>query len=249
VYIREREPRGLTVSVGGEIGEVGKHNSNAQELEAYMDLYVGALRQSGKGPGPSKISVNTGSAHGGKVGVDGKPMKMEIDLDVLRTLSRVAQDRFGLAGAVQHGASTLPDAAFDRIPPTGACEIHLATGFQNLLFDHPRFPQATRDAIARFCHEKLADEKKPTDTDEQFVYKSRKKAFGPMKRELWTLPHDARDAIMHDMEAKFGFLFEKLGVANSKDLVAEYALTDAHPPRPVAHIEAKGTAMAAHEGE
>ena len=35
--IRDLEPEGVTISVGGEIGEVGKQNSNEAELRAYLD--------------------------------------------------------------------------------------------------------------------------------------------------------------------------------------------------------------------
>ena len=37
--IRKVEPKGLTVSIGGEIGEVGKKNSTAEELRAFMNGY------------------------------------------------------------------------------------------------------------------------------------------------------------------------------------------------------------------
>ena len=36
-FIRQHEPQGVTVSVGGEIGEVGGKNSDVHELHAYMD--------------------------------------------------------------------------------------------------------------------------------------------------------------------------------------------------------------------
>ncbi len=35
--IRDLEPAGVSISVGGEIGEVGKQNSNEAELRAYLD--------------------------------------------------------------------------------------------------------------------------------------------------------------------------------------------------------------------
>ena len=38
-FIRQHEPRGVTVSVGGEIGEVGGKNSTAEELTAFMKVY------------------------------------------------------------------------------------------------------------------------------------------------------------------------------------------------------------------
>ena len=39
-----------------------------------------------------------------------------------------------LAGCVQCGASNLPEEAFDMLPKGGIAEIHLAEGFQNIIF-------------------------------------------------------------------------------------------------------------------
>ena len=50
-YIREHEPKGVTVSVGGEIGEVGGQNSNVHELHAFMRGYIKALADKGRPPG------------------------------------------------------------------------------------------------------------------------------------------------------------------------------------------------------
>src|SRR5438874_4829929 len=61
-YIREREPNGITISIGGEIGEVGKYNTRPDEVRAYVD---GLLKLIGGVPGISKISVQTGTSHGG----------------------------------------------------------------------------------------------------------------------------------------------------------------------------------------
>src|SRR3712207_6644507 len=72
-FIRQHEPQGVTVSVGGEIGEVGGKNSDVHELHAFMKGYNAALAQKGQRlVGISKISVQTGTAHGGFVGPDGK---------------------------------------------------------------------------------------------------------------------------------------------------------------------------------
>src|SRR5947207_3348887 len=35
-YIRERQPDGITISIGGEIGEVGKYNTRPDEVRAYV---------------------------------------------------------------------------------------------------------------------------------------------------------------------------------------------------------------------
>jgi hypothetical protein len=79
------------------------------------------------------------------------------------------------SGAVQHGASTLPDEAFDRFPAIGTAEIHLATGFQNIIYDSPNLPKSLRNQIYDYLNENMASERKSTDTDEQFLYKTRKK--------------------------------------------------------------------------
>src|SRR5437773_3132855 len=49
-FIRQHEPQGVSVSVGGEIGEVGGKNSDVHELRAFMDGYNAALRKRGGAP-------------------------------------------------------------------------------------------------------------------------------------------------------------------------------------------------------
>jgi fructose/tagatose bisphosphate aldolase len=186
--VRELEPDGVTISVGGEIGEVGTENSTVEELRAYMDGFNAALP---KGmTGLSKISVQSGTSHGGVVLADGSIADVKLDLDTLQRLSKVARDEYGLAGAVQHGASTLPDSAFHNFPKRETAEIHLATNFQNMLFD--RLPAALRDDVYSWLKENAAEERKAKDSDEQFFYKTRKKAIGPFKRRVWDLPDDVK---------------------------------------------------------
>jgi fructose/tagatose bisphosphate aldolase len=221
--IRSLEPEGVTVSVGGEIGEVGGKNSTVEELRAYMDGFLEELARRGEGlVGISKISVQTGTSHGGVPLPDGSVAQVAIDFDVLRSISEAAIDEYGLAGCVQHGASTLPEEAFDRFPATGTAEIHLATGFQNLIYDHPAFPAELKRAIYAHLDRASADERKPGQTDEQFYYKTRKKGFGPFKRDLWSLGSQARGPILAALEERFKLLMGKLGVSGSRDLVRKH---------------------------
>ena len=223
-YIREHEPKGVTVSVGGEIGEVGGHNSNVQELHAFMRGYIKALSAKGKHlAGISKISVQTGTAHGGFVAADGKVRTdVKLDLVALEELSRVARTEYGLGGAVQHGASTLPPDAFDAFPKAGACEIHLATDFQNMVYEHPAFPKALKDEMYAWTAEHAAEERKPTDSEQQFLYKGRKKAIGPFKKQLWGLEPSVRDAIGASLEERFAFLMAQLRIGGTKPAVATH---------------------------
>jgi len=221
--IRDLEPQGITISVGGEIGEVGGKNSTIEELQAYMDGYLEELKKRGDAlKGISKISVQTGTTHGGIPLADGTVAKVKIDFDVLEKLSETSRLQYGLSGAVQHGASTLPDEAFDRFPATGTAEIHLATGFQNMIFDSSDFPGELRAKLYDYLKSNMKNEWKEKDTEEQFIYKTRKKAFGPFKLELWHLPADVRGRICDALERQFAFLFEKLKVNGTRNLLDKY---------------------------
>jgi fructose-bisphosphate aldolase, class II len=194
VLIRELEADGVTVSVGGEIGEVGKKNSTEEELRAYLDGYRRELERMAPGAaGLSKVSVQTGTSHGGVPLPGGGVAEVSLDFDVLRRLGEVARS-YGLAGAVQHGASTLPDELFHSFQAVETAEIHLATGFQNALYEHPAFPAALMREAEEWCRENAADERKDGETEEQFLYKTRKKALGPLKRRLWDL--EEKDEIL-----------------------------------------------------
>jgi fructose/tagatose bisphosphate aldolase len=221
-FIRELEPEGVTVSVGAEIGEVGMKNSTVEELHAFMQGYNRSLAGLGDHEGISKISVQTGTSHGGVVLPDGSMADVKLDLQALAALSRVAREEYGLAGAVQHGASTLPSNAFGNFPRIETAEIHLATNFQNIVFDHPRLPAELRERIRGWVDENAVGERKSGDTNEQFYYKARKKAIGPFKQELWSLPDDVRTAVAGDLERTFAFLFEQLNVNGTEDHVNRF---------------------------
>ena len=221
--IRDLEPEGITVSVGGEIGEVGGKNSTVEELRTFMDGYLEELEKRGTAlKGISKISVQTGTTHGGVPLADGTVAKVKIDFDVLEKLSETSRSEYGLSGAVQHGASTLPDEAFDRFPATGTAEIHLATGFQNIIYDSKSFPDQLRSKIYDHLRAELKGEWKEKDTEEQFIYKTRKKGFGAFKLELWQLPDDVRDEICDELEGKFAFLFDKLMVNGTRPVLDQF---------------------------
>jgi fructose/tagatose bisphosphate aldolase len=237
--IRSLEADGVTISVGGEIGEVGKQNSTEAELRAYLDGLRRELARIAPGAiGISKVSVQTGTSHGGVVLPDGSVAKVAVDFDVHRRLGAVARDEYGLAGTVQHGASTLPDEMFHTFREVEAAEIHLATGFQNALYEHPAFPAELHAKIEGWCFENALDERKADQTDQQFVYTSRKKAIGPFKRELWDLA--SKDEILAAQAAKIGFLFHELGVVGSREMVERFVQpVELHRPAPASITEAR----------
>jgi fructose/tagatose bisphosphate aldolase len=215
-YVRQLQPQGVEISIGGEIGEIGKKNSNPEEARAYLD----GFRETFTGTkGRSKLSVQTGTSHGGVVLPDGSLAKVKIDFDTLRVLSDLSRKEYGLSGCVQHGASTLPEEAFHMFPETTTSEVHLATGFQNIIYESAHLPKEFREEIYNFIKQEYGKERKEGETDEQFLYSTRKKGFGPTKKKWWDLPSGTREAIMKELEAQFGLLFDKLRVTNTVDIV------------------------------
>lgn len=215
-YIRQHEPKEMPVSIGGEIGEVGKHNTTPDEFRAYIN---GLQNRIGETPGISKVSIQTGSSHGGVVGKDGSIVRVAIDFGLIRTVSKIAREEYGNAGTVQHGASTLPAEYFGSFPDHDCVEIHLATDFQNTVFDHPSLPLPLKREVERWLFESSAADRKPGETDAQFLYRNRKLAIGKYKERFWNLPIGTREAIAASLEKKFAFLFEKLRIAGTREAV------------------------------
>ncbi|MFH1821124.1 MAG: class II fructose-bisphosphate aldolase [Methanobacteriota archaeon] len=219
-FIRQVQPRGIEISVGGEIGEVGGKNSTPEDLRAFMKGFKEKL---GNGlTGISKISVQSGTHHGGVVLPDGTIAQVKLDFDTLKTLSKIARGEFGLGGVVQHGASTLPAELFHKFPEAGTAEVHLATEFQNRIYESQHFPQDLKVKIYEWIKTNLVSEKREGETEEQFLYKTRKKALGPFKKEIMGLPHAVRDAIVVDIEDKLDSMFKELNSVNNEKLVEKY---------------------------
>jgi fructose/tagatose bisphosphate aldolase len=219
-FIRRVEPRGITISVGGEIGEIGHQNSTPEDLHAFM---AGLEDKLDKGlAGINKISVQTGTTHGGVVLPDGSIAQIKLDFNTLKALSEIARREYGLAGAVQHGASTLPPEAFHKFVECETAEVHLATEFQNMIYESEHFPADLKERIYHWLKGNAASEAKQGETEEQFLYKTRKKALGPFKKEIMRLPQQTRDVIAAEIEDKFDFLFKQLKVVNKSALVNKY---------------------------
>lgn len=236
-FIREIEPAGVTVSVGGEIGEVGLRNSTVEDLHAFMEQYqanlAGHAAEVGRPlAGISKISVQTGTSHGGIVLPDGSIQQVAVDFQTLDDLSAAARG-YGMGGAVQHGASTLPLEYFDRFAEASAIEVHLASAFQNILFDSANLPAALRDRAYAHLDAKHGGERKPGQSDKQFYYATRKHLWGAFKHDLWSMAAETRAAIAGELEIRMALMMQRLGVANTTALVNRLTpLADVRVPAP-----------------
>lgn len=220
-YIRQVEPKDVTISVGGEIGEVGGHNSTEEELRAFMDGYIADMKKCAPGkPGLSKISIQTGTSHGGTVLADGSLAKVSIDFDTLRELSRVARKDYKMGGTVQHGASTLPEDAFHKFVENEAIEVHLATNFMTMFYDNA--PADLKQEMYAWLDANSASERKPGMTDEQFYYKTRKNAIGSFKAKMYALSQANKDKLSLAWEAQFEKLFTLLGMKDTRQYIEKF---------------------------
>jgi fructose/tagatose bisphosphate aldolase len=218
-FIRDLEPKGVTVSLGGEIGHIGGKNSTLEDLRAYMSGFNAGLSEGIVGM--SKISIQTGTHHGGVVLADGSLADISVDFKVLKDVSRVSRDEYQMGGGVQHGASTLPDEYFNQFTQSEAVEVHLATGFQNIQLDHEAFPKELRDKMYAWLDETKSDERKSDQTDEQFHYKLRKKAWGEFKQATWDIPEESKAKIRQSLSERFAFFYQQLNVVDTVKLVNE----------------------------
>jgi len=217
-YIRSLEPKATSISIGAEIGHIGGKNSTPDELSAFMDGYIKMLPKDMVGI--SKISVQTGSSHGGIPLPDGTVAKVSIDFGVIEKTGEVARDIYHIGGVVQHGASTLPSELFDHFPQSKTLEIHLATGFQNIVYD--TIPQQLKDQMYAWVEAHCQSEWDETLNREQNIYKTRKKAIGPFKKQTWMLTPDEKKPIIENLTKQLEFLFDKLHTYNTKEIVAAY---------------------------
>ena len=239
--IRSLEPDGVTISVGGEIGEVGKSNSTEGELRAYLDGLREELGKQAPGAaGISKVSVQTGTSHGGVVLPDGTVGTAAVDFDVHRAAGRglperVRHCRHGPARRFHAAGRAVPqvprrrdgrDPSRDRLPEPA--------------LRAPRVPARDAQQIGDWCFANALDERKDDQTDQQFVYTTRKKALGPFKRQLWDL--ESKDAILADQAKKIAFLYRELGVVDSRGMVDRYVTpVEWHRPMPASLAGAQAT--------
>jgi fructose-bisphosphate aldolase, class II len=187
-----------------------------------MDGFNAGMNKKAPGkPGLSKISIQTGTSHGGTVLPDGTLAKVSIDFDTLRELSRVARKDYQLGGTVQHGASTLPEDAFHKFVENEAIEVHLATNFMTMFYEMA--PADLRQQMYAWLDKNSAAERKPDMTDEQFYYKTRKNALGAFKPQMYAMSTAEMQQLTSAWQAQFEKLFNLLGVKDTRQYVEKFA--------------------------
>lgn len=216
-FIRENQPDDIDIAIGGEIGHIGDKNSTIDDFTTFMNQYLYRIPRNS---GINKVSVQTGTSHGGNIDSSGHPKKMNVDFSVLETIGDVAREQYHLAGPVQHGASTLPLESFNKFVASKTVEVHLSTGFQNIVFD--TMPKNLKEEMYRWLKKNAKDEKEESWTEEQFLYRTRKKALGPFKKKLWDLQQEEKQPILDALKKYITTIFSELNVQNTNAILKRY---------------------------
>ncbi|CAN5179717.1 class II fructose-bisphosphate aldolase [soil metagenome] len=215
-FVLDTKPSSQEVTIGAEIGHIGDTNSTQEDLIVFMD----GIKKSLPEHTITKLSIQTGTSHGGNVLPDGTLKQATVDFGLLDSLGMLAKEKYGLAGVVQHGASTLPLSDFTKFPLATTLEIHLSTALQNIVYNH--LPNDAKQTLYDWIATNCANDRKPDWTDEQFYYKTRKKALGPNKKLLWDLTPEEKEPILHALTAYFEALFEGLQIVNTREKIQAY---------------------------
>ena len=223
----------LTISVGGEIGEVGKSNSTPDELRAYLDGFNGDFDGARRRRRHRPLQGQRPDRHLPRWRAHRRRRAWPRSSSTSRSCasSGIVAREYGLAGAVQHGASTLPDELFHRFPEVETAEIHLATGFQNALYEHPAFPAelyARSSSTASTTSPTSAPRARPT----------RSSCTRPARRRSARSSASCgtsatKDEIIASQQAKMKYLFEQLGITGNRATVEKHvSAPERHKPVP-----------------
>lgn len=206
---------------GGEVGEIGGANTTPEELEEFIDL---VRRHAGAAAAAfGKVSVQTGTRHGGMADASGKPTRMPLDLGLARELANVARAK-GFGGIVQHGASTLQPDQFKALPGAGVVEVHLATRLQDIIFDSASFPVPLLEEMRAVA---LTSDAGPAErggasggSDGHLFRQKRWSLWGPFKRRLLDLPLVVRERLADEVADWAATLMVDLGLAGRATAIA-----------------------------
>ena len=229
------EPKGVTISVGGEIGEVGTAEL-ARSRSCARSWTASTRTLPAQAPRPAGLSQDQrADRHVARRRRARRRLDRRRQARPRRRWRRcrkVAREEYGLAGAVQHGASTLPDERVPQLPAsTETAEIHLATNFQNMLYDTlPPARCATR-CTPGCARTRRTSGRPPTPTSSSSTRRARRRSA--RSSALWDLDRGERRTLAKTYDEKFTFLFTQLAVGATKDAVRRHVKPMAiHRPAP-----------------
>ena len=222
-FTRQHEPTGVTISIGGEIGEVGEHNTTIAEVDAYLG---GVGEMLGDCTGLSKLSIQSGTKHGGNVLADGSFGDMPIDFALIEALTERCRSDHGLGGCVQHGASMLTLEKMSKLPQADCLEVHLAAAFLNAVY--AVLPQDLVERADNWAIENFSDEWKPEWSRAQFLHHARRYPIVEFRRAWWGAK-EFHSPICERVAQTAGEYIDVLGATDSFELVGSSV---GHSPTP-----------------
>ena len=170
--------------------------------------------------GISKISVQTGTSHGGVVLADGSIADVKLDLQALAALSKAAREEYGLAG---RGAARRQHAPLQRVRQFPPDRDRRDPPRHQLPEHRLRSSQAARPICATGCaagwtRTPRASARRATPPSSSTTRPGRRPS-GRSSASCGRCREEVRGAIAADLERTFAFLFEQLNVnGTEKDI-------------------------------
>jgi len=136
--------------------------------------------------------------------------------------------------AVQHGASTLPNEAFDRFPATtSTAEIHLATDSRIIVYDSPNFPPDLHERIYDYPEPGGGFERKEGIRKSSSSTKPGRRGSGPSNGRCGDLPQGGPCGPGRlSWRRSSPSLFRKLNVGNTLEVVNRFVTPVDVPLKP-----------------
>ena len=180
-FIRDLEPEGVTISLGGEIGEVGEKNSTVPELDAYIHGYkvapgrFGRLRRAEQDQWSPRAQPTAEFCCRTAARPRWRWISIRCETWASAPAFMVPAARSSMAPArCRMKCST-------TFPRRRRLRFHLATGFTSTFLDHPSLPESLRQEMYVHLDAHHADERGANDSDFVFHLKTRKKALGAVQ--------------------------------------------------------------------
>ena len=215
-------PRTSPISIGGEIGEVGKQNSTEEELRAYLDGYRHALdRLAGARARAIQGQRPDGHLHGGVPLPGGGVAEVALDFGTLERLSVVARE-YGIGRCrparrlhpARRAVPPLPAGRDGGDPPRDRASRTCSTTTR-------RFPPELLREIEDWCCANTADERKAGESDDvsSCTRRARRRSArtsascGSCRRRTRSSP---------SQEAKLALPVRAAAVAGTREMVERY---------------------------
>ncbi len=220
-FIREKQPEGITVSLGINIARLKEIETLLNDFRAFMNGYNETIKKVELGITVKKMNTIVIQA---PLSIEANKTQAEInmDLDILEKLANLAQNDFDLAGIALNCPADVSDQLLSSLLEKDLAELKFNNIIQDIIYNHTQLPDDLKERFDEYLISTFIHEKEENETMSQFLYKVRKKGFRDFKQEFYDLEDNIKTNISKEIEDKISDLFQKLNLVDSKPLIEKW---------------------------